>query len=253
MQGTPVFYKEIVALDRARHATLFLTPRGDYRYAMGTNSVFLAAVEFGQACREYPIVFADDGETAFPLAILGLRDAENLFVTSEGQWDASYVPAYVRRYPFILSAQPGSDVLTVCIDRSYPNLNSERRGQALFEEGGESAFLRESIEFLRDFQAQYAVTVRMANRLKDLGILEPMQANIELKDGPRMNLGGFLVVNRQRLAELSADQVLELVRDGGMELIYLHLSSLNNFAQLIDRLVATPGSNLANTPTAGSA
>ncbi len=253
MQGTPVFYREIVPLDRARHATLHLAPRADYRYALGTNSVFLAAVEFAQSSREYPIVFADDGESTFPLAILGLRDVENLFVTPEGGWAAAYVPAYVRRYPFILSTQPDSDILTVCIDRSYPNLNNETRGLALFEGGEESAFLKESIEFLRDFQNQYAMTIRLAARLKELGLLEPMQANVELKAGPRLNLGGFFIVNRERLLTLPAEQIVALVQDGSMELIYLHLNSLDNFARLIERLAEKPGHNLADTPTVGNA
>ncbi len=253
MQGTPVFYKDIVPLDRSRHATLCLMQRADYRYASETNSIFLATVEFSQACREYPIVFADDGKVVFPLAIVGLRDAENVFITQEGAWDATYVPAYVRRYPFILSTQPDSEILTVCVDRSYPNLNNEQRGQALFEGGTESAFLKESIEFLRDFQTQHALSVQIAGRLKELGILEPMQANVELKAGPRLNLGGFFVVNRQRLTELPDEQLVALVRDGSMGLIYLHLNSLDNFARLIDRLAARTVHPLASTPTAGNA
>jgi hypothetical protein len=253
MQNNPMFYKEIIPLDRNRHASLFLAPRNDYRYATSTNSVFLAAVEFNRACREYPIVFADDGQTVFPLAVLGLRDGENLFVTSEGGWNATYVPAYVRRYPFILSTQPNSDTLTVCIDRSCPNLNTEQEGQALFEEGKESTFLQESLDFLKDFQTQYAMSVQMSTRLKELGILEPMQANIELKNGSKLNMGGFFVVSRQRLSELAPELLAELVRNGILELIYLHLNSLDNFARLVERLANQPAKTLANTPTAGNA
>jgi hypothetical protein len=253
MQTNPIFYKEITPLDRNRHAGLFLAPRTDYRYAGSTNSIFLAAVEFGRAFREYPIVFGDDGQSIFPLAVLGLRDGENLFVTPEGGWDASYVPAYVRRYPFILSTQPNSDSLTVCIDQSYTNLNTEQEGQALFEEGKESTLLQESLAFLKDFQTQYAVTVQIGNRLKELGILESMQANIQLNGGSKLNMGGFLSVNRSRLSELSEGQLASLARDGILELIYLHLNSMDNFARLVERLSKIPAKTLANTPTVGSA
>ncbi|CAK0774747.1 conserved hypothetical protein [Gammaproteobacteria bacterium] len=253
MQANPIFYKEIVPLDRNHHARLFLAPRTNYRYACATNSVFLAVAEFSRASHEYPIVFGDDGQTTFPLAILGLRDAENLFVTVEGKWNATYVPAYVRRYPFILSTQPNSDTLTVCIDRAYPNLNSEQEGLALFEEGRESTFLQESVDFLKDFQTQYALTLQFSTRLKDLGILESMQANVQLDTGLKLNMGGFFVVNRQRLINLSAEQIKELACDGTLELIYLHLNSLENFGRLIGFLPTRSTNNLANTPTAGSA
>ncbi|CAK0762246.1 conserved hypothetical protein [Gammaproteobacteria bacterium] len=253
MQSTPVFYQEIVPLDRRQHGALFFAPGVDYRYAMGSNAIFLATVEFGRTCHEYPIVFGDDGQTAFPLVVLGLRDGENLFVTAEGKWNASYIPAYVRRYPFILSTQPDSDVLTVCIDQSSPNFNSEQRGMALFEGGMESDFLRKTLDFLKDFQAQYVLSIRFAARLKALGILEPMQANVEINTGARLRMGGFFAVNRQRLADLPAEQLAELVRDGGVELIYLHLNSLDNFSHLMGRLPVSQAESLAATPTVGSA
>jgi len=253
MQSAPVLYQEIVPLDRNQHASLFLDPSVDYRYAVGANAVFLAAVEFNQASREYPIVFGDDGQTTFPLAVLGLRDGENLFVTPEGKWIANYIPAYVRRYPFILSTQPNSDILTVCIDQSCPKFNSERRGLALFDGSMDSDFLRNSVNFLKDFQAQYALSVQLSTRLKELGVLESMQANIEINTGSRFHMGGFFAVNRQRLIDLSAEQLAELVRNGSMELIYLHLNSLDNFTRLVSRLPVSQVENLAGTPTAGSA
>ncbi|CAK0780596.1 conserved hypothetical protein [Gammaproteobacteria bacterium] len=253
MQNNPLFYKEVVPLDRSQHSDLFLAPRGDYRYAADTNSVFMATVEFARACREYPIVFGKDGQTTFPLAILGLREGENLFVTAAGGWSAAYVPAYVRRYPFILSTQPDSDTLTVCIDSADSSFNNERRGLALFENGVESAFLKNSVDFLKDFQVQYAASIQIATRIEELGILEAMQANVELKTGSRMNIGGFLVVNRQRLFDLSAEQLAGLVRDGILELIYLHLHSMDNFSYLVERLATHPTGSLVATPTAGSA
>jgi hypothetical protein len=253
MQVNPIFYKEIIPLDRNRHGGLFLAPRTDFQYAKTTNSVFLAAVEFGRAFREYPIVFGDDGNVVFPLAILGLRDGENLFVNQDGSWGASYVPAYVRRYPFILSAQPDSDTLTVCIDQSYANLNSEHKGKALFEDGRESDLLKSSLEFLKDFQTQYTITSQFGGKLKELGILESMQANIQLNNGSKLNMGGFLVVNRQRLLELTAEQLAAMARDGSLELIYLHLNSMDNFSRLVERLSSRPVKTLADTPTVGNA
>lgn len=261
MQTNPIFYKEIVPLDRNHHAQLCLIQRANYRYASETNSIFLTITEFSRALREYPIVFTENSQNVFPLAILGLRDAENLFLTPDGNWKANYIPAYVRRYPFILSNQPNSNDLTVCIDRAYTNFNSDRQGIPLFENGAESQFLKDSLTFLQDFQSNYELSLKFSNRIKELGILEPMQANVEFNNGIKLSMGGFLVVNRQRLANIAAEQLQELIRDGTLELIYLHLNSLENFGRLVDLLsnrspnsIINPQSaNLMNTQTAGNA
>lgn len=258
MTNNPLFYKEVVPLDRRRHASLFLAQQPSYRYAATTNSVLLTLVEFIHASREYPIVFGNDGQSTFPLAILGLRDNENLFVTPEGKWQANYIPAYVRRYPFILSTQADSDNLTVCIDRSSANINSDA-GLRLFENDQETDFLKGCVNFLKDYQTQHALTQQVCTRIKDLNILEPMQANIELNTGAKLNMGGFLAVNRQRLINLPAEQLAGLVRDGILELIYLHLHSMDNFGRLVERFTAHPKNlenlpkNLENLPTAGNA
>jgi len=252
MQNNPLFYKEVVPLDRRRHASLFLAPQPSYRYAATTNSVLLTVVEFPRACREYPIVFASDAQTIFPLVVLGLRDTENLFVTREGKWDATYIPAYVRRYPFILSSQPDSENLTVCIDRAAANLNTED-GIRMFENDQETDFMKGCVDFLKDFQNQYTITQQICARLKDLNILEPMQANIELNTGAKLNMGGFLAVNRRRLSELPAEQLAGLVRDGILELIYLHIHSMENFTRLIERFTNRSPQDLANLPVGGNA
>ncbi len=244
MQATPLFYRDVVPLDRNDHGNFFLAPKTDYYYTAQSNAVFLAAVEFRRAAQEYPIVFGDDGSNVFPVAVLGLRDQENLYLAPDGQWNAGYIPAYVRRYPFILSSQPGSNNLAVCLDQSYPGVNQEGRGDALFNNGVESEFLKQSLDFLMDYQGQYVRTIALGKRLKDLGILETMQANVEMSNGARLNLTGFLVVNRERLINLPPETLGEMAKDGSLELVYLHLFSMETFAGLVQKLASR--NNTAN-------
>ena len=253
MQSTPLFYKNIIPLDRNQHGKLSLEFPINYRYATHTNSVFLTTTEFERACREYPIAFGSDGNGTFPMAIVGLRAEENLFVSAKGDWDTAYVPAYVRRYPFIFSTQPGSDGLILCIDSACVGLNDKHQGRPLFEGNTESAFLKEFLEFLKDFQTQAELTMRTTDRLQSLGILESISANIEFSTGTKFSLEGLSIVNRKQLAALSHEQLADLVRDGTMELIHLHLYSLNNFAPLGERLAARTTINLATLQVAGHA
>ena len=103
-QRQPIFYRDVVPLSRERHKDWYVDLAQGFHFTAGTNSVYVAGTEFPMVAREYPIVFAKDaGEKLVPVAMLGLRPNQNLMVADDGTWRASYVPAYVRRYPFILA------------------------------------------------------------------------------------------------------------------------------------------------------
>ncbi len=233
----PMFYEKPVVLDSRNHAELRLEARQDYRFARQTNSVLLTATEYAKACRDYPIVFVQDKEAVFSAAVLGLKDKQNLFVTESGQWNADYVPAYVRRYPFILAPQneEGSS-FAVCIDEKYPGFNTEQ-GERLFLENGEQTdFLKRALQLLQDYQAHYQQTSAFARRLLDWELLQPLQANVELNSGDKMSLTGFMAVDRKRLQALAPERAAELLRSDEMGCIYYHLLSLNNFGRLVERV-----------------
>lgn len=240
MSTQPLFYKKIIPLNKEEHGNIFVEPIDNYNHTKKTNSLYIAAIEFTKACKEYPIVFsaaADDN--IFPVVLLGLKKDENLYVGKKGEWDARYIPAYVRRYPFILasSSENGGGDFTVCIDESYPGFNIDKKGQPLFnDKGDESELLKQSVEFLKDYQNQIQLTTIFCNTLKDSAILDPMQANVELIGGEKFSLGGFMVINRTKLKELSQEKLADLVKTDQMELIFAHLSSLDNINSLMQRL-----------------
>jgi len=239
MNQLPLFYKTVVPLSKERHSSLYIKTPENFKYAKKANSIYITVVEFHKAACVYPIVFgrSEDG-AIFPVVLLGLQNGQNLFVNSGGKWLADYIPAYVRRYPFILAAdRDNREKFTVCLDEAYAGFNKNRKGQKLFDNAGnETEILKQTITFLSEFQNQVQLTILFCNKINDLGIIESMQARIE-KAGKQTALGSFMCVNRQRLKDLPPEKMIELVRTDMMELIYAHLASLNNIEKLLKKAV----------------
>jgi SapC protein len=235
----PLFYKKVVPLNKEVHGNLYIEGIEGYSHTKETNSIYIAAVEFLQISKEYPIVFAKGiDEKIFPVALLGLQQNQNLFVDSKGNWTADYIPAYVRRYPFILATPDDKEPsFTVCFDESYPGFNTAKEGSPLFDSEGEQLdILNQAIDFLKDYQTHVQLTTQFCENLSKLDLLEPMQANIEHADGDKSSLGGFMGINREKLKALKPAQLTELVKTGQMELIFAHLASLTNINDLMKRL-----------------
>jgi len=174
----------------------------------------------------------------FPVVILGIKNNQNLYIDKQGKWLANYIPAYIRRYPFILATSNDSDDnFAVCVDESYSGFNEKNKGQALFDiEGNETDALKQTIEFMKEYQNHIQLTAIFSNNIKTMEILEPMQANVELKDGEKFAMGGFLGVNREKLKALPSEKLAELVTTDQMELICAHLNSLENIDILFQRM-----------------
>jgi hypothetical protein len=245
-----LLYERPVALSRDAHRRLRLRASGaSYAYASRTNSVPLVCSEFPAAVNEYPIVFAgDDNNEALPVALLGLRQNENVFVSPEGAWDAIYVPAFVRRYPFLLAAKPDPDDFTVCIDEAYPGFAGGGEGEPLFaEDGVEAPALKQAIEFLNNFHGELKRTQAFIERLKALDLLIPRVIQFSPKNSSPCVLQGFAVVDEQRLAALDDRQAGELMRTGYMRWIYAHLLSLANVTGLSRRFEARIARDMKTT------
>ena len=233
-----LIYEHALPVSHARHGKWSIEVGGDYSFSKTVNSVPLLAVEFPNATGEYPIVFAGTGDTVMPAVILGLRGQENLFL-AEGKWKADYIPAFVRRYPFVFSSSADNTQFTLCIDEAFPGFNQEGRGARLFNDDGKpSAYVENVLKFLQEYQVQFLRTQSFCRKLKELNLLDPMQAEVTLPAGARTALTGFQAINRQRLKELPGDKLAELAKTDELELIYLHLSSLRSFNGLKDRLAA---------------
>ncbi len=244
-----MFYDSAVPLSSKRHIGLSVKAGGQYDFARKVNSVPLAAVEMRRAAAEYVVVFAGQGETCLPVVILGVEPGRNVYVKEDGSWDAAYVPAFVRRYPFVFAASDDGKTLTLCIDESFSGCNREGRGEQLFDADGErTQYLETVLNFATGYQAQHLRTRALCKRLQDLGLLEPMQAQFTLPGGTRKGLTGFMAVNRSKLKALGRETLADMALSDELELVYLHLQSLQNFRRVLERVGAVPGA----VPTAQS-
>jgi len=214
------------------------------------------ATEFANAALEYPVVFGETGAVVIPAAVLGLRADENLYVGKQGGWQAKYIPAFIRRYPFVFSSSDEGKTFTLCIDETFPGINQSGRGERLFgADDKPTSYLGGALKFLQQYQFEFQRTKAFCNKLKDLNVLEPIRARLELGSGERMALAGFAVVNRARLKALSAELLAKLVHSDELECVYSHLLSLGNFARLKERLDhgTQPSGHDAATGSSGDA
>lgn len=233
-----LIYETAVPVSSGRHGKAAIEPGKGYGFARKINSVPLTAVEFPLAAAEYAIVFAQNGNDVVPVVILGARAGENLYVKGDDNWNAKYIPAFVRRYPFVFSARDDGKTFTLCVDESFQGLNFQGKGQPLFtEDGKQTPYVDNVLKFLQEYRAQFLRTQAFCQKLAELKLLEPMQAQFTLSDGQKMSLTGFQAVDRKRLKELPAETLAQLAATDELELIYLHLQSMRNFTSVKERLV----------------
>jgi hypothetical protein len=243
--SNPPMYGELQPLDREVHKNLKLdTAAPVVSRVADQNSVFLAAVEFGDACKEFPVVFvrtgdaaADGKQSVAPLAVLGLKPGSNLFVDGD-KWTANYVPAYVRRYPFAMARLDGNaNSLAVCYDSKWTGFG-ETTGEALFANGEPTEFLLNARAFLENFEQEAERTRLICNLLSEMDLLQDMRFEATLPNGEKLDVEGFLALDEKKYSELADDKVLQLHRNGLVALIEMHRLSMSNMNRLAARYAA---------------
>ena len=231
-------YQKVVALNKNLHHQHRILPLTEFHFAADMQTLPVTASEFKEAAKEYPIVFVkaqEDSEKLLPMLLLGLKNGQNLFVKDDGRWTARYVPAFIRRYPFIF-AETGVDQLTLCLDEAYSGFGTEQ-GTALFNAEGDTDFLKGVVEFVSAFHRDSRVTEIFLEKLKSLDLLEEKNLKAELRDGREFVVNGFQVVSEEKLLKLEATQVQALFTSGELGLVYAHLMSLSNLNRLVDMAV----------------
>lgn len=220
-----LFYERAVPVSKERHRDHAIRPGSGYGFAGSVNAVPVVMGEFARLSREYPIVFVKAGESYSAVALCGLRDDENLFVEADGSWSADYIPAFVRRYPFVFHKQ--DDNYTLCIDEAHPGLNTQGEGRKLFGDDGEPTdFLDEMIKFTTAYQSDVGRTSDFAATLDQLGLLSSAQISFALPDGSKAATRGLYSVDEDKLNALSGDDLRTLIEGGHMKALYAHILSL---------------------------
>ncbi len=238
-----LFYERPVPLNRESHKDLRINPVLNLAFSAKAHSVPVACVELPHAAHHFPILFAGPGpEDLNPIALLGIRQDENLMVDENGHWvPNAYIPAFIRRYPFVLAERPegddNRDNFAVFLDEAYEGFSNEE-GQRLFnEDGSDSETLKQAVGFLGEFQQHIERTRQFMKRLGELDLL--VARNIEVRTpGQDTVINGLYAVDEEKLAKLDATTLHALMQDGTLPWIYAHLFSLSSLDRLIERMHA---------------
>lgn len=234
------FYNKVVALNSDVHRDLrFAAQEIGFSFAADTTAVLIAGVEFAEASREYPIVFIRGQDKQMrPVALLGVRNGENLYVDEQGKWDAGYIPAFVRRYPFVMAEGGASGELMVCIDESCPALHAGHGEPLINAEGKLAPLMNEVVQFLQNFQREFARTELIVRQLDELGLFIEQGARFDTSSGESFQLNDFYLIDEAKFLQIADDKLPRLFRSGAFGLAYLHLASLGNMRKLLDRVTA---------------
>lgn len=245
MQINPPFgYQDIAPF--LRNQRVKLPPAGTLPdFTRKLNAIPVSYTEFNVAYRDYPMVFSsgDGGKTFSPVAVLGMEAGENLFVLDDGWAPNTYVPAYVRRYPFCMARVTLDQVeqaeRLICVEKAFV-AEKEADGVPMFEADGAKALPRwtEIEKLLQEYEADLERTREMCGILGDYSLLEPFSMQATLNAGGAMHLTGMYRVDEKKLEFLNAGQHKNLLKKGIMGKIYTHLLSLDNFGRLLDRKAA---------------
>jgi hypothetical protein len=232
-----MFYQQPRALLTTVHADCGIEPVTDYSFAASANSVPIGAEEFYEAQAHYPIVFTT-AEPATAVVVLGLEQDRNLFVLDDHSWrPGSYIPAYVRRYPFVFVTNDNDFVLGV--DEAAASF-SRTGGQPLFENGEPSAMTKRAIDFCSAFQVQDRIVREFTAALQAHDLLIPHRADFQDAGGQgRRSLTGFTMIDEPRFTGLADEVFLDWRKRNWLGLVYAHLLSMRRWRSLAPLLDPT--------------
>ncbi len=254
LSGTVLFYGQPEPLSVEAHGTLGVEAVDKpYAFVAGANLVPLTVTEFAPGALSYPVIFV--GDNKMPMAVMGLRGGENLFVNDAGEFRAeAYIPAYVRRYPFVFANDDVQKRLILCMDRAAPFIK-EGGATPLFVDGQPSPYVQQAMEFCNNFEQERQRTDAFVKLLTDLDLLDIKEAvftprNPDGTTAAPQKIAEYFAVSEDKLKALPVEKLAELRDNGALGQIYAHLVSLLGW----DRLIAMAFQKAAAAqPVAGNA
>jgi len=238
VSGNVMFYEKPVPLNKEQHAKYGVKAvKKPFSFMEDQHFLPLTAPEFGAASASMPIIFA--GEERSPLAVMGIRSGENLFV-NDGIFEQDfYMPAFARRYPFVLAGDNANDRFFVCVDEKAECVTDKKPEQMFFDKDDTSQFTKEAFEFLQAFERDRQATTRMVQDFKELDLFEPKEMNFQGNnpDGtpaPRQKIADYFAVSEEKLKALPDAKLVEFSKNGYLAVAYAHLVSLGNWQRLVN-------------------
>ena len=234
----PLFYNGLEPLSSETHREWRLRPRESAPFLLGQHAIPLTVEEFPLAQRNFPIVFSE-GDDSVPLALLGLNEGVNTFAGEDGRfYENVYVPAYVRRYPFMLARlTPDAEQLSLCFDPTSDAVGPFDEGERLFDADGQPAqTTKEILGFNELFEQAGQRTAAFMADLRELDLLMEGETTITEEGAEQPFVyRGFQIVNEEKLAALRGDQLRKASQSGLLPMVYAHLFSLSLMRDIFAR------------------
>lgn len=233
----PLFYQSIELVDSQKHQNWGVSnTQNDFGFARQTNLIPLVVTEVNFAMRNYPVLFVQEPNSTAPtlVALVGNGQGQNQFIESNGQWRAStYVPAWVRLYPFLMVGDPSNSNAALAFDAKSKLFTEKGSNKLIDSESKPLPALERILAFHRDYNASLEATVQMAKALADAGVLEPAGVSFKVNDTdqPR-NLQGFMIVNESKLRALDATALHKLSQANALGLAFAQILSMPSFQNI---------------------
>lgn len=251
--GNVLFYSQPEPLTPELHGKLGVKRMdGPFTFAKVGHAIPLTVGEFPLAAVTGPIIFV--GDEKLPIAVMGLNAGENMFVRDNGMFEPGvYIPAYVRRYPFVFANDQANNQMVLCVDRKAEFI-VEGGDMPFFENGQPSEYTKNCIEFCNNFEIERQRTLSFVQILKDLDLFEQKTANFTPMNpdgtpGEPQKIADYFGVSEDKLNKLPTEKLVELRDNGALSQIYAHMLSLVGW----DRLIALAMARAPQEPVAANA
>ncbi len=238
ISGNVMFYKNPQPLTKDNHSKFGVKPVDrPFDFMADQHFLPMTAPEFGAAAASMPVIFA--GEDKAPLAVMGIRQKENLFV-EEGQYKQDfYMPAFARRYPFVLAGDQANDRFIVCVDTEAECVTDKAPTQTFFDKDDTSAFTKEAFQFLQNYERDRQATAQMIEDFKAADLFESKVMNFrgnnaDGSEAPLQKIADYFAVSEQKMKALPADKLKEFSDKGYLAVAHAHLVSLGNWQRLVN-------------------
>ncbi len=238
VSGNVMFYSKPQPLAKDAHEKFGVKPvEKPFEFMANQHFMPITAPEFGSAAPSFPIIFA--GEQRSPLAVMGIRQNENLFV-NDGQYEHDYyMPAFARRYPFVLAGDEANDRFVVCIDVDADCVTDKKPTQKFFDGDDTSDFTKEAFQFLQNYERDRQATEAMINQFKEDDLFESKVMNFQGQnadgsDAPLQKIADYFAISEEKLKALPAEKLKDYAERGYLAVAHAHLVSLANWQRLVN-------------------
>ncbi len=236
----PLLYNELIPLSSVEHADWKTKAIDSADFLRGHHAIPVTVDEFSMAQRHYPIIFSV-GDNPVPLALMGLNEGVNTFIDDSGKVTENvYLPAYVRRYPFLLARlRADADELSLCFDPTQQAIGPFEEGEPLFVDGQPSDAIKRILGFCEEFEQSGLKTGQFMAELAEHKLLMDGEVSIQVdQQGQPFVYRGFQMVDEAKLRDLRGDVLRKMMQSGMLPLIHAHLFSLNVMREIFGRQMA---------------